>query len=107
MNTSPQQILVVKIETIENNIPENAVFGARKLQEATVYKNLSNCYFVSTGIDLIKKAITDAVPQLAQKKKYRTCLLFDVRVLSGDEADAVAASVRTVDKKRKRRSLTL
>ena len=97
-NMLSQQILVVKIETVDR-----ASINTEQVQGIIAYKNQGDRYFLSTGIERVKTAMTEALPYLG--KNYHTCLLFDVRVLSGNEADAVVASIEML--RRQRKSVTL
>jgi hypothetical protein len=56
----------------------------------TIMQDAHNHYFIATGIETIKSAITDSIPYLGTN--FRHPLLFNLQIKSGDRLDALIAS---------------
>lgn len=87
MSQEPQLILIVEIKTVES-----ASFDIQQLEKMIVHQDSDNNYFVSFGIERIKRAIVEAIPCLGSN--YRHPLLFKVQVIPGNTMTAYLASVR-------------
>lgn len=85
MSLQSQQILIVEIKTVES-----VSINPEQLNPMVIYRDPSNNYFVSTGIERLHKAITEAIIRLGSN--YRHPLYFDVQVLPGDEMSAFVSS---------------
>ena len=95
MNSSPQQILIVEIKTIEGDSIEIS-----QLQKMTVVRDSKRRYHLAVGIEQVKSAILEAIPRL--ESNYRHPLYFEVQVIPGDRSDAIIASAENLLNRRKR-----
>lgn len=86
MSQQSQEILIVEIKTVES-----ASINPQQLNQMIIYRDSSNNYFVSTGVERIRRAITEAIVRLGSN--YRHPLYFDVQVLPGDKMTAYLASI--------------
>ncbi len=111
MNQAPQQILCIEIKTVTFG---SSQLNLQQLPTMTVFQSDDHTYHLATGIELIKAAILDVVSRLGSDHDRQGVysylspfdlqteetfepvrLLFQVRVLPGNNIDALIHSIET------------
>ena len=80
-----------KLLIVEIRIANETDFDSSQVQSLTIYRDSENHYHSNNQMKEIKRAMGDAIVYFGNN--YRHPLLYDVQVVSGDNMDAVMASV--------------